>query len=190
MFKNLKMLLKLRSWLKSDTLKVGGLVGVLGAIQTFIGTDDGMKVLDLAAGFVGLSTGTLTGGLLGIIGLAMIGLRAKTEWSLGEKNADAHKAVSIASTNQRGFSTVDCMGLALTMGVALCLAVACVAQEQPAGPTSELAFGDCSVLLVEYPDGGELPELWLGESSAAVRVTFNQECAELAWPNADVRVTD
>lgn len=116
MFKNLKMLLKLRSWIKSDTLKAGGLVGLLGAAQVFFTTGDGMQILDLIATFVGLMTGTLSGIVLGLIGLIMIVLRAKTEWSLAEKNDDAHK--------QEGFSVLAAMVLALVMGVALFFALA------------------------------------------------------------------
>lgn len=131
MFKNLKMLLKLRSWLKSDTLKAGGAVGLLGAAQAFFQSDDGMGILNVIATFLPLSQATLSGVLLSIIGAAMILLRAKTEWSLSEKNADAHKAITIASTNQRGFSSVAGMALTLVVGLALFLAVASVASAAP-----------------------------------------------------------
>ena len=91
MLKNLKMLLQLRAWLKSGTLQTGGLVAVLGAAQTWFSSADGMDLLNTVAGLIGLTGSTLSGGLLGVIGLVMIVLRAKTEWSLNEKVAGTDK---------------------------------------------------------------------------------------------------
>jgi hypothetical protein len=83
--KNLKMLFKLRAWLKSDTLKVGGAVGILGAAQTWLKTDEGMGILDMLANAIGLTSGTFSGVVIGLVGVLMLLFRAKTEWGLNEK---------------------------------------------------------------------------------------------------------
>lgn len=89
--KKLMLLLKLRAWLKSGTLKAGGVVAALGALQTWFATQDGTDLLNYLATLAGLSGATLNGIVLGLIGLAMLGLRAKTEWSLAEKVDGADK---------------------------------------------------------------------------------------------------
>ena len=85
MLKNLKLLLKLRAWLKSDTLKTGGIVGVLSAAQIFLQSDDGAGWLDWISALIGVSTATGSGIVLGTVSLAMLVLRAKTEIGLAEK---------------------------------------------------------------------------------------------------------
>lgn len=85
MLKKLRYLFKIRSWLKSNTLQGGGIVGLLGAAEVFLRGEDGMGVIALIAQTASLSYETTSGLLLGIVGLAMLGLRAKTERSLAEK---------------------------------------------------------------------------------------------------------
>lgn len=92
MLKNLAMLLKLRAWLRSGGLQAGGAVTVLGALQTWLSSQAGTDLLTTAAGYLHLVPGTLNGLVLGVIGLAMLGLRAKTEWSLAEKVSGVDKA--------------------------------------------------------------------------------------------------
>lgn len=89
MLKNLAMLFKLRAWLRSGTLKAGGTITILGAIQTWLSSQDGTDVLATVAGLAHLSAGTLNGLVLGLMGLIMLAARAKTEWSLREKVAGA-----------------------------------------------------------------------------------------------------
>jgi|307.fasta_scaffold103168_1 hypothetical protein len=87
----LKMLLTLKAWLRSWQLKGGGIVILLAAAQTWITTPDGMDLLTAAAMLVHLMPATLTGVLGGVIGLALLLLRAKTEWSLSEKVSGVDK---------------------------------------------------------------------------------------------------
>lgn len=91
MFKQLTMLLKLRAWLKSDTLKAGGVIGVLGALQAFFSSQDGIDLLAMLAGVVHISAPTLGGVVLGLIGIAVLVMRAITERSLAAKVADPPK---------------------------------------------------------------------------------------------------
>lgn len=89
--KELRMLLKLRAWLRSGQLKVGGLLGLLALAQTWLASQDGIDLVAWLAGIVHLMSGTLMGILAGIIALAILILRAKTEWSLSEKVAGVDK---------------------------------------------------------------------------------------------------
>jgi hypothetical protein len=91
MLAKLKMLLSIRAWLKSGGLQAGGAVTVLGAVQTWLSTKDGTDVLAAAAGMAHLTAPTLNGLVLGVIGIGMLILRAKSEWSLAEKVAGADK---------------------------------------------------------------------------------------------------
>lgn len=91
MLKNLRLLFKLRSWIRSGQLKAGGLVTVLGGLQVWLGSDDGRGVLEMLATLLNLMATTVTGGITSLIGLALIVLRARTEWSLAEKVADVDK---------------------------------------------------------------------------------------------------
>lgn len=91
MFKKLKLLLSLRSWVNSKTLQAGGVVGVLTALDAFLKSETGMSAVDLAAGLLHLSSGTLYDLVLAIVSVGMLGLRAHTEWSLTEKNMGMHK---------------------------------------------------------------------------------------------------
>lgn len=87
MLQKLKMLFQLRAWLKSNTLKTGGIVAAIGAAQTFLSSQDGIDLLTMIAGYVGLSGPTLVGIVLGLIGLAGLVQRALTERSLASKVA-------------------------------------------------------------------------------------------------------
>lgn len=83
--KQLKLLLSLRAWLKSGTLKAGGLVGALGAIQVYLSSKDGVDLVALAAAALGVMPATLGGLLATILAVGIAFMRAKTEWSLKEK---------------------------------------------------------------------------------------------------------
>lgn len=101
MLKQLAMLFKLRSWLKSDTLKTGGLVGILAVAQTYLSSQDGLDLLNMIAGFLGLTGSTLSGIVLGIISVAILVQRALTEHSLAKKIAPpAEIPVPASATNQ------------------------------------------------------------------------------------------
>jgi hypothetical protein len=95
------MLFKLRAWLKSDTLKTGGLLGILGAVQAWFQTSEGMGILDMAAQIIGISSGTFSGVVVGLCGLAMLIHRAFTEWGLDEK----------AAGKDKGFITLAFLGV-------------------------------------------------------------------------------
>jgi hypothetical protein len=92
MLKNLAMLLKLRAWLRSGGLQAGGAVAVLGAVQTWLSSNDGTDLMATAAMFLHLMPATLGGIITGLLGLAMLGLRVKAEWSLTEVVAGTDKA--------------------------------------------------------------------------------------------------
>jgi len=115
MLKKLRALMKLRAWLKSDTLKAGGFIGALGAAQTFLQSDDGAGWIDWAANIIGLTSGTASGLALGGVGLVMLVLRAKTEWGLDEKIAGKDK--------QGGFTALGVLGFTFFVGVALLIFV-------------------------------------------------------------------
>lgn len=91
MLKKLKLLLSLRAWIRSGQLKAGGLLGILGAIQVWLGTDDGMGIIEWVSVAIGLMGSTVIGVFTSAIGLVMLILRAKTEWSLAEKVAEVDK---------------------------------------------------------------------------------------------------
>lgn len=80
--KNLKLLLKARAWLKSGDLKVGGILALLGQAQVWIATEDGMRIMALAAGMVGLTPALLTGWFTSIVGIIMLWRRTNTETRL------------------------------------------------------------------------------------------------------------
>lgn len=107
MLKELKMLLSLRAWWKSTALKAGGIVGILGAVQTYLGTSDGTDLMLMLAGFLHVMPATLGGIFTMGIGLLIWLLRAKTEWSLTELSTGADKAPQPAgppSTGQKGYA--------------------------------------------------------------------------------------
>ncbi len=85
MLKNLKLLLSLRAWLRSANLQAGGAVLAIGQLQMWLATDDGMRLLALAAQLLGMTAETFSGLALSVVGLAMLVLRAKTEKSLAAK---------------------------------------------------------------------------------------------------------
>lgn len=85
MLKKLRLLLKIRSWLKSNTLQAGGVGGVLAAAQVFLQGDDGAGWLEWVSGILQVSTATGGGLVLGALSLAMLVLRAKTERGLDQK---------------------------------------------------------------------------------------------------------
>lgn len=82
--KNLRLLLKLRAWLKSGTLQTGGIIAILGQAQVWIATEDGMRIMDMIAGVVGMTAGTATGWITSIIGLVFLWHRTRTETNLGD----------------------------------------------------------------------------------------------------------
>jgi hypothetical protein len=82
--KELKMIFSLRAWLKSTSLQTGGIIGALGAVQTYLGTTDGMDLLTLLAGLVHLPVPVLNGVAMMGTGLIIWLLRAKAQWSLTE----------------------------------------------------------------------------------------------------------
>jgi len=81
--------------LKSGQLQAGGLVGALGAIQTWLGTTDGMGFLEKAAVILNLQPATLNGIAMMGTGLLLVLLRAHTEWSLQEKVDGVDKKVAV-----------------------------------------------------------------------------------------------
>lgn len=85
MLAKLKLLLSLRAWLKSGTLKAGGLVGALGAIQVYLSSQDGVDLVAMAASALGVMPATLGGILAGLSGLLTLVMRAKTDMSLAKK---------------------------------------------------------------------------------------------------------
>lgn len=91
MLKKLRMLLKARAWLRSLQLQGGGVLGILGGIQVWLASDDGRGVLEFLATLLNLMTGTVMGFFTSAVGLALILMRAKTEWSLAEKVAKVDK---------------------------------------------------------------------------------------------------
>lgn len=92
MLKNLAMLLKLRAWLRSGGLQAGGALTVLGGIQAWLSSQDGTDLVAWLAMIVHLMPATVGGLLMGLLGLAMLAMRAKAEWSLAEKVAGTDKA--------------------------------------------------------------------------------------------------
>ena len=85
MLKNLKLLLSLRAWLKSGTLKMGGLVAMLGSAQVWLSTPDGSRIVDLIATALHVSSPVMSGILMQGIGLLILAYRAKTETGLADK---------------------------------------------------------------------------------------------------------
>ena len=84
-FQELRMLLKARAWLRSTQLQAGGAVVILGAVQTWLSTKDGIDFVMLVATFVHLMPATLGGLLMALVGVVLWILRAKNEWSLSDK---------------------------------------------------------------------------------------------------------
>ena len=80
--KNLGLLLKLRSWLKSGDLKLAGIITLLGQAQVWIATEDGMRIMALVAGLVGMTPALLTGWITSIVGLVLLWRRTNTETNL------------------------------------------------------------------------------------------------------------
>jgi hypothetical protein len=141
MLKKLKLLLSLRAWLKSDTLKTGGVIGIIGAAQAFLQTDNGMHLIDLIAGVIHISSGTLSGLLLGVAGVAMLFHRAMTEWGLDEKVT--------GKDQQSGFSTLGFLVTLFVMGVLCLMAFPSLAQAEVKTFTY--------VAPTQYTDGTPLP---------------------------------
>jgi hypothetical protein len=85
MIQNLKLLLSLRTWLKSGTLSVAGILGILAGLD--LATP--LPVIQTVLGFVvqtfHVSAETAVAWLVVLKSLADAILRAKTEWSLAEK---------------------------------------------------------------------------------------------------------
>ena len=85
MLKKLRLLLSLRSWLKSRTLNVSAIIGALVAADLSTGNDILMMVVDAIASVGGITSGTALGILVAIRELVAVGLRAKTERSLEDR---------------------------------------------------------------------------------------------------------
>lgn len=117
MLKELKMLFSLRAWWKSTALKAGGIVGVLGAIQTYLGTQDGADLMAMAAGFLHLAPTTLGGIFTMLIGLLIWILRAKSEWSLTELAAgkDETTPQRRASDTEHGYVRIAVLYLLIIL---------------------------------------------------------------------------
>jgi hypothetical protein len=85
--KKLRALFRLRAWFRDAQLQGGGLIVLLGAFQIWLGTDDGMGVIEWIAALINLMASTLNGVAMMLTGLVLMLLRAWTEWSLAEKAA-------------------------------------------------------------------------------------------------------
>lgn len=92
--KELRMLFKLRAWLRSGQLKAGGIIGLLALVQTWLASQDGIDLVAWLATLLHVMSGTLMGILTGIIALVILFFRARTEWSLSEKVAGIDKIES------------------------------------------------------------------------------------------------
>jgi hypothetical protein len=130
MLKELKMLLSLRAWLRSTSLQAGGVVGVLGAIQTYLGTTDGMDLLSWVATFTRLPVPVVNGIAMMLTGLLIWILRAKAQWSLSEVAAGTDKQPTVApadaskNSGQKGYAMLTLIYLVLIWGTLFVMAVA------------------------------------------------------------------
>jgi len=82
--KNLKLLLSLRAWLKSGTLQTGGIIAALGQAQVWLATDEGVRIMELIAGQVGMTAATFTGWVTSAIGIVFLWHRTRTETNLAK----------------------------------------------------------------------------------------------------------
>lgn len=85
MIKNLKLLLSVRSWLKSRTLNLSALLGAFVAADLSTSNDLLMTIVSTVAGMGGVTTGTALAILVAIRELVSAVLRAKTDRALDEK---------------------------------------------------------------------------------------------------------
>lgn len=85
MFKNIKMLLELRAWLKSRTLNIAGLLGLIAAIDLTTPSDILQWLIDFAMTQFGWSTGTIVAIITLLKAIADALLRAKTDTPLDQK---------------------------------------------------------------------------------------------------------
>jgi hypothetical protein len=117
MLKELKMLLSLRAWWRSTSLKAGGVAGILGALQVYLSTSDGTDLVALVAGFLHVMPATLGGVIMAIVGLAIWILRAKSEWSLSEKAAGVDQLPqNQTGSNQHGYIQLTLIYVLLVVG--------------------------------------------------------------------------
>ena len=87
MLKNLRTLMKLRTWWKSKTLTVSGVLAALMAIDLAAPSDIVLTIVTTIANAGGVSVATVLA-LLGVVReLVAVVMRAKTERSL-ERRAD------------------------------------------------------------------------------------------------------
>ena len=85
MFKNLKLLFSLRSWLKSKTLSVSGIISALLAADISTGNAWAMTAVEWLSTAIGVMSGTALALVLAGRELLAVFLRAKTERSLADK---------------------------------------------------------------------------------------------------------
>lgn len=89
MFKKIKLLFKLKSWLTSKTLWAGGAVGAIATIQgivTWLQGPEAATLLDILGAIIPLPQGLILALLIGFFSLVILVLRALTEWGLDEKD--------------------------------------------------------------------------------------------------------
>lgn len=92
MIQNLKALLTLRAWIKSKTLSLAGILGILAGIDLTTPIPIIRTVLDVMQNTFDISSETAVAWLVVVKSLADAILRAKTEWSVAERLAEADKA--------------------------------------------------------------------------------------------------
>jgi hypothetical protein len=85
MFKNLKTLLSLRSWLKSRTLNLAAVLGAIATLDVTSGTGMVQAAIDFMSNTFGLMEPTSVALLLALKSLADVVLRVKTDKSLADK---------------------------------------------------------------------------------------------------------
>ena len=83
--KNIKKLFSWRAQIKSGTLRFGNFLMLLGALQTWALSPDGISILQMIAEFSGIRGETLTGIIIGAAGLITNLYRAKTDRDIGDK---------------------------------------------------------------------------------------------------------
>ena len=83
MFKNLKLLMSLRAWLKSGDLKLAGIVALIGQAQVWLATEDGVRIMAMVAGLIGWSPALMTGWIPSLLGIVLLWRRTNTETNLG-----------------------------------------------------------------------------------------------------------
>lgn len=85
MFKNLKTLLSIRSWLKSRTLNVAAVLGAIATMDVTAGTGLIQTAIDFMSQTFGWMESTSVAALVALKSLADVVLRAKTDKSLEQK---------------------------------------------------------------------------------------------------------